>query len=219
MADNNWTDTQRFDSKASQWDANAVRAALADAVARAIIAHLPVSRPENALEFGCGTGLVSLRVAPRCGRLTAVDSSEGMLGMLNEKITAENVPNVETRLLDLSLAGAASNLGGSFDFVFSSMTLHHIPDTAAFLGLLYSHMSAGGTLAIADLDAEDGLFHDDATENVHHGFDRQALQALLEQAGFGSVSFLTAHLIEKKNREGQIASYPVFLATAVKPHI
>jgi ubiquinone/menaquinone biosynthesis C-methylase UbiE len=217
MTDMNWTDAQRFDSKASEWDANAVRAALGDAVARAIIAHLPVSHPENALEFGCGTGLVTLRVSPRCGRLTAVDTSGGMLRMLDEKIAAASVPNVVTRMLDLTRPGAASQLDGSFDFVFSSMTLHHIPDTAAFLGKLNGHMAPGGMLAIADLDAEDGLFHDDTAEKVHHGFDRQALKGELEEAGFINVSFITAHIVEKKNREGKLSSYPVFLVTAVKP--
>jgi ubiquinone/menaquinone biosynthesis C-methylase UbiE len=217
MSDQNWTDSQRFDSKASEWDANAVRAALADAVARAIVAHMPVNRPARALEFGCGTGLVTLRVAPGCGMLTAVDTSGEMLRVLNEKIDAAGITNVRTLLSDLTRPDAADRLDGMFDFVFSSMTLHHIPDTGAFLSKLFGHMNPGGTLAIADLDKEDGLFHDDATEKVHHGFDRRMLSGLLESAGFVNVSFMTAHLVEKKNREGKPASYPVFLVTALKP--
>lgn len=217
MPDNNWTDSQRFDSKASEWDANVVRAALADAVARAIIAHLPVSRPENALEIGCGTGLVTMKVAPKCGLLTAVDTSQEMLAKLEEKLIVDGVPNVMTELLDLADPESALILPGSFDFVFSSMTLHHISDTETFLAHLSSLMTPGATLAIADLDAEDGLFHDDETEKVHHGFDRMQLTTMIESAGFTNVSFMTAHLIEKKNRAGQQATYPVFLVTAVKP--
>jgi ubiquinone/menaquinone biosynthesis C-methylase UbiE len=217
MTDNSRNDMQRFDDKAAQWDANALRAALADAVSRAIIAHLPVSRPKNALEFGCGTGLVTMRISPHCSLLTAVDSSREMLKLLNEKTAAASIVNIKPLYLDLSLPSAASELDGSYDFVFSSMTLHHIPDTEEFLRQLYGLMSPGGTLAIGDLDAEDGLFHDDSTEKVHHGFERNRLQEMLETAGFLCVSFMTAHIIEKKNREGRIASYPVFLVTAVKP--
>jgi trans-aconitate methyltransferase len=217
MTEISWTDPQRFDSKASEWDANAVRAALADSISRAIIAHMPVIRPENAMEFGCGTGLVTLRVAPRCGMLTALDTSREMLRILNEKIVAANIPNVTTKLLDLTGAGVTGELEGPFDFVYSSMTLHHIPDTASFLSVLNSHMVPGGFLAIADLDAEDGLFHDDANEKVHHGFERNRLGCLLEAAGFASVSFITVHVVEKKNREGKLSSYPVFLVTALKP--
>jgi ubiquinone/menaquinone biosynthesis C-methylase UbiE len=219
MAENSWTDSQRFDSKASEWDANAVRAALADSVSRAITAHIPVNRPENALEFGCGTGLVTLRVAPRCGMLTAVDTSREMLRILDEKIVAGNIPNVTTKMLDMTGDGAAGALEGSFDFVFSSMTLHHIPDTASFLSILNRHMVPGGTLAIADLDAEDGLFHDDANDKVHPGFERNALRTQLEAAGFASVSFITVHVVEKRNREGRHSFYPVFLVTALKPKL
>jgi len=217
MSDKNWTDTERFDNKAAEWDANALRAALADAVSRAVIARMPVGKPGSALEFGCGTGLVTTRVAPHCALLTAVDSSSEMLRILNEKIAADSVQNIRTLLLDFSRPEEAAGLEGGYDFVYSSMTLHHIPDTGTFLRELISHMSPGGTLAIADLDAEDGLFHDDATEKVHHGFDRTALTERLEASGFSGVSFITAHVIEKTNRAGKRASYPVFLVTAVKP--
>jgi ubiquinone/menaquinone biosynthesis C-methylase UbiE len=217
MSDKNWTDTERFDNKAAEWDANAVRTALADAVARAIVAHMPVGKPANALEFGCGTGLVTTRVAPHCLRVTAVDSSSEMLRMLGEKIAANSLANVTPLHLDFSRPEEPSGLDRDYDFVYSSMTLHHIPDTANFLRELNGHLSPGGSLAIADLDAEDGLFHDDPTEKVHHGFDRAALKTLLKSAGFSSISFMTAHIIEKKNRDGILKSYPVFLVTAVKP--
>jgi ubiquinone/menaquinone biosynthesis C-methylase UbiE len=217
MTDISRSDAQRFDDKAAEWDANALRSALADAVVRAIIAHLPVERPENALEFGCGTGLVTTRIARYCSLMTAVDSSREMLKVLNEKIAAEAIANIKPVFCDLSRAGAIEELGESFDFVCSSMTLHHIPDTARFLGLLNGIMEPGATLAIADLDAEDGLFHDDESGDIHHGFDRKSLKEILEAAGFISVGFITAHIIEKKNRAGRMASYPVFLVTAVKP--
>ena len=217
MSDNSWTDSQRFDSKAAAWDANATRSALAEAVARAIIAHLPVMRPERALEFGCGTGMVTLRVARHCGQITAIDTSREMLRMLNEKIAADNVVNVAPLLLDLTQSDAVAHIEGTFDFVFSSMTLHHIPDTPTFLLQLNAHLSPGATLAIADLDAEDGLFHDDETEKVHHGFGRDALRSMLETAGFENISFITAHIIEKRKRAGMLADYPVFLVTANKP--
>ena len=217
MTDNSWTDTGRFDSKASEWDANAMRAALADAVSRAIIAHMPVKRPQSALEFGCGTGLVTCRVAPCCESLTAVDSSPEMMRMLRGKIVETGITNVSTVVMDLTRPEASAALPGKFDFVFSSMTLHHIPDTAHFLRQLNILMAPGGTISIADLDAEDGFFHDDDAEQVHHGFRRLELQKMLEAAGFACVAFMTAHLIEKRNRAGQLAAYPVFLATAVKP--
>ncbi|NTU58424.1 MAG: class I SAM-dependent methyltransferase [Chlorobiaceae bacterium] len=217
MTNISWTDADRFDKKASEWDANALRAALADAVSRAIIAHLPVGQPQNSLEFGCGTGLVTIRVAEHCAQVTAADSSREMLNVLNEKIDAGAIRNIKPTFIDLSAPESVDELGESFDFVFSSMTLHHIPDTARFLRQLYAHMAPGATISIADLDQEDGFFHDDEAEKVHHGFDRNSLKEILETTGFINAAFMTAHIIEKKNREGRTGSYPVFLLTAVKP--
>ncbi|NTU53026.1 MAG: class I SAM-dependent methyltransferase [Chlorobiaceae bacterium] len=218
MSQQNWSDTQRFDNKAADWDANALRAALADDVARATIAHMPVARPANALEFGCGTGLLTTRIAPHCTRLTALDSSAEMLRMLSEKISAGALMNIVPLQVDFSRPKATEELEGGFDFVCSSMTLHHIPDTTSFLRELAGHLVPGAMLSIADLDAEDGLFHDDDTEKVHYGFERQSLKQMLETAGFTNVAFITVHVIEKKNRAGNWASYPVFLVTAIKNH-
>ncbi len=217
MKKENWTDAQGFDNRAQAWDASAVRAALADAVARAIVAHMPVAEPPAALEFGAGTGLVTLRVAPHCGTVTAIDTSSQMLQVLQEKIADTNIANIRTRMLDLSLPGAAAELGMTFDFAFSSMTLHHIPDTQLFLATLCNCIRPGGMVAIADLDSEDGSFHDNGSTLVHYGFERSRLREMFEQAGFCCVSFITAHTIEKTNRDGKIASYPVFLVTARKP--
>ena len=68
------------------------------------------------------------------------------------------------------------------------------------------------SVALADLDKEDGTFHPaDAQGVFHHGFDRGTFQSILESKGFQDVNFVTAHTV---NREGK--SYPIFLVTAVK---
>ena len=48
-----------FDQKAAQWDAKPVRVERARAVAAGIKAALPLSPHVTALEYGCGTGLLS----------------------------------------------------------------------------------------------------------------------------------------------------------------
>ncbi|HWR01854.1 MAG TPA: class I SAM-dependent methyltransferase [Chlorobaculum sp.] len=216
MTDNPGINTEHFDNKASGWDTNLLHAMLADAVSRAMIAHLPVTKPVNAYEFGCGTGLLTTRIAPYCTVLTAADSSMQMLQVLKEKIAKDAITNIKPMFIDVSRHETSPEPGGGFDFVCSSMTLHHISDTGRFLRQLYDLMAPGGTLSIADLDTEDGFFHDEASGEVHHGFDRTSLKTMLETAGFTSAAFMTAHVIEKKNRQGRMASYPVFLVTAVK---
>ena len=53
-----------FDQKAAQWDAKAVRVERAQAVADGIKAALPLSPRLTALDYGCGTGLLSFALQP-----------------------------------------------------------------------------------------------------------------------------------------------------------
>ena len=71
-------------------------------------------------------------------------------------------------------------------------------------------------MALADLDLEDGSFHDDPQEKVHHGFDRVELSALLHAEGLQVISFETIYTIEKINGSGKTVAYPVFLVIAIK---
>jgi len=54
-----------------------------------------------------------------------------------------------------------------FDLLFSSMLLHHIPDTLAFFQRCHPWLKPKGYLAVADLDREDGSFHQDHTGVAH----------------------------------------------------
>jgi len=214
---NNWHSSEKFNRQAADFDSNPRRTRIAEAVATAITKTVPLKGSTEGLEFGCGTGLVTMQVAPRLRHLTAIDTSHRMLGVLEGKLIASGIKNIETLCLDLSSAEDRRRLKAPYDFIYSSMTLHHIDSTAPFIGILFNMLSDGGTLAIADLDHEEGLFHDDPEEKVHPGFDRKKLTEMLEQAGFAGISFKTAHTVVKKNRAGVDASYPIFLLTAHKP--
>jgi hypothetical protein len=91
------------------------------------------------------------------------------------------------------------------------MTIHHLEEILALFHKLYAMLNDGGFIAIADLDTEDGSFHSDNTGVFHHGFDREALAAIAEEAGFKDVKFDTASTINKPHRD-----FTVFLLTARK---
>ena len=215
MADS-WNSPDKFNREASLWDENPRRRELAEAVAKAIIAATRPKKNMHALEFGCGTGLVSMEIAPLVKALSAIDTSEAMIAVLQEKISRSGITNIETSCLDLLSASGIAEEKKSFELIYSSMTLHHIDDTCAFLKRISALLAPGGILALADLDREDGSFHDDPQEKVHPGFDRQELLAMVESAGLQGTKFETVYVFEKVNRSGKSATYPVFLVTATK---
>jgi ubiquinone/menaquinone biosynthesis C-methylase UbiE len=202
-------DDKHFDSKARQWDENPVFVERARKIADALRLLVPLSTAMSALDYGSGSGLLSFPLKDELGHITLSDTSAGMLEVVREKIAAQRVGNMTAIQADLSATALPDT---RFDLIYSSMALHHIPDTDAILTAFHAHLNPGGWLGIADLDQEDGSFHGIEVD-VHHGFDRHALAERLRQVGFTDVAYRTVFEIEKDQAEGKRA-YPVFLMVA-----
>ena len=202
-----------FNKEAAQWDANPGRVKLANEVADAIIKETALSRDMDVLDFGCGTGLVTLRLQPLVRTIIGVDSSQGMLGVLEGKVASQGLKNVQTQHVDLEKGG---RIEGRFHLLVSSMTLHHVPDTARLFAQWHGLLLPGGRVCFADLDAEDGSFHGDNTGVFHLGFDRGHLKELLLAAGFREVRAVTAATMMRDVEGKGMKEFPVFLTTARK---
>lgn len=201
-----------FDERAKDWDTDPKKVERARTVAQAIRNVVPLSRSMHALEYGCGTGLLSFALQEDLGRITLADTSQGMLDVLAQKISAAGVNNMTLLRIDLSTDPLPDE---RYHLTYSLMTLHHIHNTQEIIRKFHSILEPGGYLLIADLDKEDGSFHTDGTTDVHKGFERVGLQQLVEECGFENVTFSTAYTIQKKIDERE-RSFPVFLLLARK---
>ena len=196
----------KFDERAGEWDADPGKVERARAVAAAIRLAVPLDPATRALEYGCGTGLLGFALQPHLASITLADTSQGMLDVLRGKIKSAGVSNMFPLRLDLvtePLPAARYNL------IVSLMTLHHIPDTAFILQKFHALLEPGGWLALADLEKEDGSFHGAHVTDVHRGFERGALQAQVEAAGFVRVRFAPVYAVKKDEKH-----FPLFLMTA-----
>ena len=202
-------DAAHFDNKARQWDENPVFQERGQKIAQAIRESVPLHRRMSALDYGCGTGLLSFPLKDELGAILLADSSRGMLDVVAEKIAAQGAGNMKPLKLDLLADPPPAQ---RFDLIVTSMTLHHVPDTDHILRVFHDLLQPGGYLCIADLDREDGSFHGPAVD-VHHGFDRADLSQRAAQAGFSGMQFQTVFSIAKENA-GAARDYPVFLMTA-----
>lgn len=201
-----------FDERAKDWDADPMKVQRARAVADALRAAVPLQPGMAALEYGCGTGLLSFALREDFASITLADTSPGMLEVLTEKIRAAQATNMRPIRLNLASEPLPAD---RFDIVYSLMVLHHIPDTDGILRRFHEVLNPGGWLVIADLDQEDGSFHTDGSAEVHHGFERDKLQKRVEAARFTDVHFSNAYDIEKMVGSQQ-RTFPVFLMTARK---
>jgi 2-polyprenyl-3-methyl-5-hydroxy-6-metoxy-1,4-benzoquinol methylase len=158
------------------------------------------------MDFGAGTGLITAHVAPQVKNITAVDVSQAML----DKLVAKKELHGKVRTVCQDIL--EQPLMTEFDAIISAMALHHVKDTNKLFKTFAEHLLPGGQIALADLDKEDGTFHPEDVQGVfHHGFERKHLKKILEANRFTDVQFMTAHVVNRDDKE-----FPIFLVTAWK---
>ena len=197
-----------FDSRAAQWDNLPRRVALAKAVVEAIIQEADPQSTMRMLDYGAGTGLVTLGLLPLVKETIAVDSSRGMLEQLETKAREAGITNLQTCFIDLD---SEWHLPKGIDLLVSSMTMHHVPEPAPLFVHFKECMNPGALLCVADLDQEDGSFHDDATGIPHRGFSVEEMEGYFEKAGFSEVRTVLVTAVKKERECGVVQEYPINL--------
>ncbi|SRX55497.1 class I SAM-dependent methyltransferase [Aequorivita sp. CIP111184] len=195
-----------FAEKAKEYDGEKTRTQNVANIGQTILKELSFSKEMHIMDFGSGTGLLLSQVAPYVSEITAVDVSAAMIGVLKSKI---DTIDCKVQIVQLDLT--KETLDTKFDAIISSMTIHHIENVQELFNKFYSLLKDNGTIAIADLDTEDGSFHTEDTGVFHNGFDRNEFLSIAKKAGFKELKIQTASVMEKP-----IGNYPIFLLTGRK---
>jgi len=196
-----------FDERAKDWD-TPDRIARAAEVAEAVRSAVPLARSDRLADVGAGTGLLGLALLDDVGEVVLLDPSAGMIEVATSKLEIGHLSNVQAVRHDLLADPPPAE---RFDVVISLLVLHHLEDTRAALDAVRELLRPGGRIALADLDTEDGTFHSEDAEGIHHhGFDRRALESVAREVGFVDVATDTAIVLEDETHPGR---YPVFLLT------
>jgi len=200
-----------FDKKAPEWDMNPLHLERSKAIANLLITATPQGQQMKALDFGAGSGLLSLLLRGHFEEITLMDSSEGMINVSNEKIAEGKFENLKTVHINLEKDAFTAN----YDLIFSQMVFHHVEDIDGLVEKFHTFLNPGGLLAIADLYPEDGSFHGDGFTG-HLGFDPQELSTKLSVHGFRNISYMECFVMKKVIENGETKEYPVFLMLAFK---
>ncbi len=204
---------KHFDEQAKEWDNDPKKTERAKIFAKEIINFINPKSTNNALEFGCGTGLLSFQLKDVFKTISLADNSEGMIDVLKEKIKKQRLLNFKPLLVDL----LEENLNiGTFNVIYMLMTLHHIKNLKKVTKIFNSLLKTNGYLCIADLVKEDGSFHSKHPNfDGHNGFDKNKLSQLLINNGFTIEYYNISYVIEKELKTG-IKKYPLFLMICKK---
>ncbi|MBN1973847.1 MAG: class I SAM-dependent methyltransferase [Sedimentisphaerales bacterium] len=204
---------RNFDKEAALWDENPARVKLAHDVAHAVTKQITLKPDMDVMDFGCGTGLLTLELQPYVRSITGVDNSQGMLDIFNTKVNKLKLGNIKSLLIDLD---KGRKLTGNYQIVLSGMTLHHIKEIEPLFEQFYNIISPGGYLCLVDLDLDNGKFHRDNTGVFHFGFSRTALRKIFTDTGFENVKDITAAEVTKPTIDGEMKTFTVFLMTGQK---
>lgn len=195
-----------FKEKAQEYDKESSRTQNVDHIAQAILKDVTFLKEMHIMDFGSGTGLLLSNIAPHVGKITAVDISSSMNEVLRSKM---NTINCKLEIAEIDIT--KETLDRKFDVIISSMAVHHIENLTDLFKIFYTLLHENGTIAIADLDKEDGSFHTTNTGVFHNGFDREEFLAIAKSVGFKDLKTQNASKVEKPT-----GSYSVFLLTGKK---
>ena len=167
-----------YAQRADPW--NFTTSAYEAAKYQATVDALPRPTYPNALEIGCSLGVLTRKLAARCGRLLAVDLNDNALQQARERCA--DVPNVRIEKLNIP----AQYPGELFDITVLSEVGYYwnADDLRVAQDAIATHMATGGQLILVHWTPP---VHDYPLtgDDVHNAFATRAEElALAHVTGF-----------------------------------
>ncbi|HZA14366.1 MAG TPA: metalloregulator ArsR/SmtB family transcription factor [Myxococcaceae bacterium] len=152
--------------------------------AAAISSLLP---PLEVVDFGCGTGVLTVEIARWAKRVVAIDANSDVLAKAKERAQRAGVGNVTFLREDLHRLSLPD---GRKDLVVISQSLHHVEDPGTVLSEAGRILKGGGRLVLLELMPHDERWVRERLGHRHLGFDPEMLRGLLKDVGFGKVELI-----------------------------
>ncbi|MBL8951756.1 MAG: ArsR family transcriptional regulator [Myxococcaceae bacterium] len=168
--------------------------------------------PLDVVDFGCGTGVLTLELARWAKKVTAIDKSEPVLARARAAAEREGLTNIAFLAADLCELPLPSS---SADLVVSSQSLHHVEDIAAVLAEGARLLRPNGRLVVLELFPHGEEWVKSRLGHEHLGIEPAVLEAAMRAAGLEP---LTQRLPAVKGPQSPFKAFLVTGTRARKPH-
>ena len=157
-----------------------------------------IESEDEVLECACGTGAISIFIAPKCKHLTATDFSKKMLKKTITKLQQFN--NVEIKSLDMTQIDYSDN---SFDKVVAGNVIHLLDNPIAVISELVRVCKPNGKVVIPTYiniydNGKESFWvkiFEKAGANFKKQFNLDSYKAFFKNAGYEQVEY---HVVEGK---------------------
>lgn len=193
--------TNEWDQYADGWDTNT---AVIEFSEKALASLTNVVAPDGLtiLDFGCGTGLLTEKLASRAKQVVALDSSTEMLKVLQQKELA-NV-SIVNGLLTADLLAESPVLQEKFDLIVASSVCGFLPNYPEIVALFRSMLKLDGLFIQWDWLTEDA--------DVEYGMSIKTIATTFDNVGLTTVA-----LREEFSLAGPEGTMPVVMAVGRNP--
>ena len=170
-----------FDDVSIQWDTMR-QAFFSDSIREMMCEAAQVKAGSIAVDIGAGTGFVTQELLNRKLRVIAIDQSQEMLDVLEQKFGSSG----EITCLQAD-AYALPLESDSVDYVMANMFLHHVEEPRRAILEMTRILRPGGKLVIADLDRHEHTFLRTEQFDVWLGFERSDIREWLANANLSNI--------------------------------
>lgn len=171
--------TDKFEMIATTYDTSE-RIQIAKVASDAIREYVGDATSKNAIDFGCGTGLVGMNLLNDFHSMLFLDTSQNMITQIKQKISGFGIQNADTLCFDFEQEGLADLRA---DYIFMAQVLLHIQDVEFVLSRLFDVLNDGGHLLIVDFNKNEKVVSD----IVHNGFDQAKLADRMTKIGYKKI--------------------------------
>ncbi|SDD70315.1 Ubiquinone/menaquinone biosynthesis C-methylase UbiE [Paenibacillus sp. UNCCL117] len=175
--------TDKFEMIAHTYD-TPDRIQIAKLSSDAIRHYLVDAASKDAIDFGCGTGLVGMNLLNEFNSMLFLDTSPNMINQIKQKINDLHIQHADTLCFDFE-QDSLSDLHA--DYIFMAQVLLHIKDVQVVLSRLFDVLNDEGHLLIVDFNKNENIVSD----LVHNGFHPEALADMMVQIGYSDIEFQT----------------------------
>ncbi|MDQ1911140.1 class I SAM-dependent methyltransferase [Paenibacillus sp. GD4] len=175
--------TDKFEMIAAVYD-TPERIQIAKESSDAIRTYLVDAKSKNAIDFGCGTGLVGMNLVNDFHSMLFLDTSQNMINQIKQKISALNIHNADTLCFDFEKESLPNFHA---DYIFMAQVLLHIHDVELVLSRLFDVLNEGGHVLIVDFNKNEKI----TSDLVHNGFDQAELAGMMSKIGYRNIQSQT----------------------------